>query len=195
MTSPHAPDSRSSLLHWLPFDGLQAGVSWLRRLAFSSERPGGSALQVEADPPTLREVFGRQHFTPNWKLSYYYYGEALNMRRVVYGDPSERKAPPRTPSSAPIEWWQIHVRGFSGPLATENGPNIGPDGVALMAHVEPEPVAHPEAHTDGTGLLIEPGERIAAMVLRRAGFEPDHVQLASPTEEASIDTQRPPQSH
>lgn len=197
MTPPLAPESRSSLLRWLPFDAITAGVSWLRRLAFSKERPGGPALRVSASPPELREVFGRQHFVPNWQLSYYYYGETLNLRRVAATDPAGRDTVYRTPDGEPIDWWQVHVRGFTGPLATADGSRVGPDDVALMAHVEPEPAAHPAAHTDGVGLVSAPGRRIVAMVLRRAGYEPDTVTLADPTANDAADStaRRLPQSH
>lgn len=109
----------------LPWAAKREIFRWFRRSYFTKDKPDHPSFVVDMTADEVRETLGRQGFVPEWPLSYVYGGEVLNCRTYFY-DPRE---------SLPHR--QIHVRAFEHP-----------DGLEILAHAEPDPVHHPQAHLE-----------------------------------------------
>ncbi|MCU4742909.1 hypothetical protein OB955_18745 [Halobacteria archaeon AArc-m2/3/4] len=103
---------------------------------FTRPKPPEDALIVALEADEMESVLGSEHFAPNWDMSFAYFGEVLNLRRVEYQ------------SDHPLgyRWWQVHVRGYHHP-----------SGLELTAHFETDPSESPDAHVDRVGIDIDRG--------------------------------------
>jgi hypothetical protein len=103
---------------------------------FTRPKPPEPALLVSLAPTDAERLLGEHHFAPNWDMSFAYFGEVCNLRRVTYVADH--------PSG--YEWWQVHVRGYHHP-----------EGLELTAHFETDPSESPDAHVDRVGIDINRG--------------------------------------
>ncbi|WP_293030801.1 hypothetical protein [Natronococcus sp.] len=103
---------------------------------FTRPKPLEPALLVSLSSSEVERLLGEHHFAPNWDMSFAYFGEVCNLRRVEYVADH--------PSG--YEWWQVHVRGYHHP-----------EGVELTAHFETDPSESPDAHVDRVGIDVDRG--------------------------------------
>lgn len=117
---------------------------------FTRPKPLESAFVVDREVEELERLLGEAHFEPNWDLSFAYFGEVLNLRRVVYA------------ADHPLgyRWWQVHVRGYHHP-----------EGVELTAHFETDPSEYPDAHVDRVGIDVDRGLEVLREVLEERDVE------------------------
>ncbi len=115
---------------------------------FTRPKPFEPSLVVSLTESEVERLLGGRHFAPNWELSFAYFGEVLNLRRVEYV----------ADHPTGYEWWQVHVRGYHHP-----------DGVELTAHFETDPSESPDAHVDRVGIDIDRGLETLRDVLEEEG--------------------------
>ena len=115
---------------------------------FTRPKPLEPALLVSLSPSEAERLLGECHFAPNWDMSFAYFGEVYNLRRVEYVADH--------PSG--YEWWQVHVRGYHHP-----------EGLELTAHFETDPSESPDAHVDRVGIDIDRGLEELESVLEANG--------------------------
>lgn len=115
---------------------------------FTRPKPVEPAVIVPLSPDEAERVLGERHFAPNWDMSFAYFGEVLNLRRVEYV----------TDHPSGYEWWQVHVRGYHHP-----------EGLELTAHFETDPSETPDAHVDRVGIDIDRGLEELVAVLEDTG--------------------------
>lgn len=127
---------------------------------FTRPKPPEPALVVDRTTDEVERVLGEAHFAPNWDMSFAYFGEVVNLRRVEY-------VPDH---SLPYHWWQVHVRGYHHPK-----------GLELTAHFETNPSEYPDAHVDRVGIDVPRGLETLRTVLDGAdvGYEAIHPEQAS----------------
>ncbi|EMA28457.1 hypothetical protein [Halobiforma nitratireducens] len=103
---------------------------------FTRPKPPEPAIVVDLTVDEVERLLGEEHFAPNWDLSFAYFGEVCNLRRVEYV------------ADHPLgyRWWQVHVRGYHHP-----------DGIELTAHFETNPSESPDAHVDRVGIDVPRG--------------------------------------
>jgi len=134
---------------------VKQGVYYFRRLVASRDAPDAPALFApEAEPAEVKRVLGGYYFSPAWLLSYHYYGETMNMRRVEYD------------AGNPLPWRQFHIRGYKQE-----------DGTLLQPHIEPEPVQYPGAHRRHDAETEDAVKRLGVL-LRRENI--DHYRRRVP---------------
>lgn len=117
---------------------------------FTRPKPLEPAVLVPRPVEEVERLLGERHFEPNWDLSFAYFGEVLNLRRVEYVADRPRG----------FEWWQVHVRGYRHP-----------EGIELTAHFETDPSEYPDAHVERVGIDIEHGLDELKAVLDDADVE------------------------
>lgn len=141
---------RLSNLSDMPLRGLRSSLWWVRKTFFVKPRSDCPSLVANCSEEKANRYLGRNYFEPGWELSYYYRGEALNLRRVEYipDHPME------------YSWWQVHIRGYPHP-----------DGFELTAHFETDPSEHPNAHIEQVGLEEERGMEELRSILDAEGVE------------------------
>ncbi|ELY56737.1 hypothetical protein C491_12060 [Natronococcus amylolyticus DSM 10524] len=115
---------------------------------FTRPKPLEPALLVSLSSSDVERLLGEHHFAPNWDMSFAYFGEVCNLRRVEYVADH--------PSG--YEWWQVHVRGYHHP-----------EGLELTAHFETDPSESPDAHVDRIGIDIDRGLEELESVLEANG--------------------------
>ncbi|WP_255168575.1 hypothetical protein [Natrononativus amylolyticus] len=122
---------RDALLRELRRIGLS-----VRGRFFTRPKPPEPSVVVGLEAAAVERLLGEHHFAPNWDMSFAYFGEVCNLRRVEYV------------ADHPLgyRWWQIHVRGYHHP-----------DGLELTAHFETDPSESPDAHVDRIGIDIQRG--------------------------------------
>lgn len=108
----------------------------MRGRFFTRPKPLEPAVLVSLSATGAEKLLGEHHFAPNRDLSFAYFGEVCNLRRVEYVADH--------PSG--YEWWQVHVRGYHHP-----------EGLELTAHFETDPSESPDAHVDRVGIDVERG--------------------------------------
>lgn len=86
-----------------PLKNLRFSLWWIRKTFFTKQRSTTDSVIVSRTKPELKELFGEHFSEPCWETSYHYKHEILNYRRVQYDDEQ----------SPPIEWWQVHIRGYT----------------------------------------------------------------------------------
>lgn len=166
-----APD-----LSRVPWRLVRRAFRRFREVWFGIDEPSGPAFLVtprsgellyedtEELLDALEHAFGTYSYAPNWETSYHYYGEQLNLARVVYHETEEYPG---------VKWWQYHVRAFRHP-----------DGrVRLRYHFETEPTENPDAHYVEDGFEFEQAHGAVEKVLVSHGFEYEHVEDLEPPEE------------
>lgn len=133
---------------------LDAVLRELRRIVlsvrgrfFSRAKPLEPSVIVSLGEHEVQRVLGHRHFASNWDMSFAYFGEVLNLRRVEYV----------VDHPTGYEWWQIHVRGYHHP-----------EGLELTAHFETDPSETPDAHVDRIGIDIDRGLEELIAVLENA---------------------------
>ncbi len=136
---------------------LDAVLRELRRIVlsvrgrfFSRPKPLEPSVLVPLSRTEAERVLGERHFEPNWDMSFSYFGEVLNLRRVEYV----------TDHPTGYTWWQVHVRGYHHPK-----------GLELTAHFETDPSETPDAHVDRVGIDIDRGLEELQTVLEEQGIE------------------------
>lgn len=134
----------------------------MRGRFFTRPKPLEPSVLVSLPAAEAERLLGERHFAPNWDMSFAYFGEVCNLRRVEYVADH--------PSG--YEWWQVHVRGYHHP-----------EGLELTAHFETDPSESPDAHVDRIGIDIDRGLEELKRVL-----ESNDVPYRSltPTELASL---------
>ncbi|WP_242695430.1 hypothetical protein [Halomontanus rarus] len=135
---------------------------------FTRPKPAEAALVVGLEPDEVESILGGEHFAPNWDMSFEYFGEVLNLRRVEY-----------VADHPDYRWWQVHVRGYHHPA-----------GLELTAHFETDPSESPDAHVDRVGIDIDRGlEELRAVLeendVEYEEFGPYETRVSSVREEAS----------
>ncbi|GAB7019792.1 hypothetical protein [Halostagnicola bangensis] len=136
---------------------LDAVLRELRRIVlsvrgrfFSRPKPLEPSVLVPLSRSEAERLLGERHFAPNWDMSFSYFGEVLNLRRVEYV----------TDHPTGYEWWQVHVRGYHHP-----------EGLELTAHFETDPSETPDAHVDRVGIDIDRGLEELNAVLEEQDIE------------------------
>lgn len=134
----------------------------MRGRFFTRPKPLEPSVLVSLSAADAERLLGEHHFAPNWDMSFAYFGEVCNLRRVEYVADHQ----------SGYEWWQVHVRGYHHP-----------EGLELTAHFETDPSESPDAHVDRIGIDIDRGLEELKRVL-----ESNDVPYRSltPTEVASL---------
>ncbi|WP_247002395.1 hypothetical protein [Halosolutus gelatinilyticus] len=135
----------------------------IRGRLFTRSKPLEPALLVSRSVDDIERALGERHFEPNWDMSFAYFGEVLNLRRVEYVGDRHSK----------FDWWQVHVRGYHHP-----------DGVELTAHFETDPSEYPDAHVERVGIDIDRGLETLTSALEDANVE---FRSMTPAEVAALD--------
>ena len=149
----------------MPLANLRFSLWWIRKTFFSRPRSRGDYLVVPLSKTELKELFGRNFFEPGWETFYQYRNEILNVRRVEYDD---EHAPP-------IEWWQVHIRGYRHePTRAED-----PGEVQLTSHFEPEPVEYPDAHVGKDYIDLDRGMDVLRGLLDDHDVDYEYVTAGS----------------
>lgn len=134
----------------LPWHAIRETFFLIRRAGFARDPPDVPGVIVsnpsgETRPlaDRIERLLGARYFEPD-EWSYYYYDETINLRRAFCDDDRIDG----------LRWHHDHVRGFDHPA-----------GLMLVAHLEPEPIAHPKAHLSDNHVDWEAGlERLMAVL-------------------------------
>ncbi|WP_254769183.1 hypothetical protein [Salinilacihabitans rarus] len=157
-----SPPSRARLTDVFLRD-LRRFVLSVRGRFFTRPKPAEPAVLVPRSADEVERLLGERHFEPNWDLSFAYFGEVCNLRRVEYV----------ADHPTGYEWWQVHVRGYHHP-----------EGIELTAHFETDPSESPDAHVDRVGIDVERG--LAALERTLDAADVGYRRL-SPAEVATLD--------
>lgn len=132
---------------------LKRACWWIRKTFFARQPPENPAVIVDMSVADAEALFGQHFFEPGWELSYYYHKEELNLRRATH-------LPDRGPQN--LAWWQVHIRGYCHARHPADGTC---SQLELVAHLEPEPVEHPDAHLSGQFIDVPRGNEVLVELL------------------------------
>lgn len=135
----------------LPWGQIIGAWRWMRRTFFTKDKPDTNAIIVEATEDGLLTVLGKEYFSPNEKLSYYYKSEDLNVARRF-------RAPHPVRIGSNVEWMQDHIRAW----------DVGGYKWEIRAHREPSAFHHPVAHLKGDPFSRDRPMRDVGQILRDA---------------------------
>lgn len=112
-----------SALRKFPWRAFRTTMFTLRRTVFTSPKPEPEVIVYDTNCSKLSDKFGRIGYDQKWPLSYYYYGEDLNVRRAdkLFDDDIH---------------YQFHFRGW----------DLDGNKLGLSAHHELNPINHPKGH-------------------------------------------------
>lgn len=133
---------------------LKRAYWWVRKTFFTKQPPENPAVLVDMSTDDAEALFGQHFFEPGWEMSYNYHNEVVNLRRVQH-------VPETGPTS--LEWWQVHIRGY----CHDRHPNGTCRELELVAHLEPEPIEHPDAHISGRFIDVARGNEVVVDLLER----------------------------
>lgn len=139
------------------YDHFKRAGWWLRKTFFAKHRSETPAVVVDLGVDEAENLLGSYFFEPGWEMSYHYYNEVLNMRRVECISSDEH---------SDIRWWQVHIRGY----CHERDDDETCAKLELTAHFEPEPIEHPDEHLSEEFIDIRRGNEVLVELLEKSSI-------------------------
>jgi hypothetical protein len=143
------PSTSASAKRWAVILG-KTLVRLVRRVTGRQRPQDVPVMLVHTSAEQLRQDLGTQYFSPGWLVSYHYYGELVNARRVFFDA-----------QKTPVPWRQVHVRAF----------DVGNGWLELQPHTEAAPLRHPVAHAEKRGVSTARGVEELARALDGTGHD------------------------